>query len=88
MRIGIDLGGTKIEGVALGRDHRVIARRRVPTPRNDYEATLAAIAGVVAGLEQDAGQRGTVGVAFPAHLAGDGPRQERELDVAEQTAAP
>jgi fructokinase len=44
MRIGVDLGGTKIEIAALDAGGEIRFRRRVPTPRGDYEATLAAIA--------------------------------------------
>jgi fructokinase len=69
VRIGIDLGGTKIEGVALGDDGAVLLRHRVPTPRDDYEATLDAIAGVVRELEARLGQRGTVGVGMPGTLS-------------------
>jgi fructokinase len=68
LRLGIDLGGTKIEGIALdgGTD---VARLRIPTPRHDYPATLDALAFVVAELEQRAGARGTVGVGIPGTLA-------------------
>lgn len=69
MRIGIDVGGTKIEAVALGRDHRVLARRRVATPRHDYEATLAAVVALVAEIERETGQRGTVGVGIPGAVS-------------------
>ena len=65
MRIGIDLGGTKIAGVALDGDGAEIARRRAPTPRGDYPATLLAIAGLVAAIESDTGRRGSVGVGIP-----------------------
>ena len=51
LRIGIDLGGTKIEGIALDGS-REVARARVDTPRGDYDATLAAIVGVVHDLQQ------------------------------------
>jgi fructokinase len=75
MRIGIDLGGTKIEGVVLGQDGREMARRRVPTPRDDYEGTLSAIAVMVGELER-AGAGGsrktdevTVGVGIPGALS-------------------
>lgn len=65
LRIGIDLGGTKIEGVALGEAGRILARLRVPTPQGDYAATLAAVAGLVGRLEAETGRRGTVGVGMP-----------------------
>ena len=55
MRIGVDLGGTKIEAIALADDGAVAARRRVPTPRDDYAATLDAVARLVLDLERDAG---------------------------------
>ncbi|NOX76434.1 MAG: ROK family protein [Gammaproteobacteria bacterium] len=68
MRIGIDLGGTKIEGVGLGESGQVLARVRVPTPAGDYPATLAAIVKLVAALESKAGQIGRVGLAIPGAL--------------------
>jgi fructokinase len=69
IRLGIDLGGTKIEGIALDARGRVLARRRVATPREDYAATVAAVAGLVAALEQDAGGRGSVGVGIPGAVS-------------------
>jgi fructokinase len=70
MRIGIDLGGTKIEGIALDGS-REVARLRVETPRDDYQATIDAIASLVADLEQTIGTRGTVGVGIPGTLSPD-----------------
>src|SRR5256884_2677509 len=64
MRIGIDLGGTKIEAVALSPVGQEITRLRVATPR-DYAASLDAIAGLVRELERVAGAQGTVGVGIP-----------------------
>ena len=69
MRIGIDLGGTKIEGIALGEDGLELARRRIPTPQGDYDGTLRGIASVVQALEQATGQRGTVGVGIPGTIS-------------------
>jgi fructokinase len=65
MRIGVDLGGTKIAAVALSSDGAELARRRTPTPHGDYDGTVRAIAQVVAALESDSGQTGTVGVGIP-----------------------
>jgi fructokinase len=67
MRIGIDLGGTKIEGIALGDDGRERARHRVATPQT-YEEVLGALATLVARLEGEAAARGTVGVGTPGFL--------------------
>jgi fructokinase len=67
VRIGIDLGGTKIEGLALGADGVELARRRVPTPR-DYAGTLDAIDVLVAALEQSTGDTGTVGIGIPGTI--------------------
>jgi fructokinase len=64
MRIGIDLGGTKIAAVILDRDGAERARCRRPTPRG-YEQTLAALAAVVAELESVAGAGGSVGLGLP-----------------------
>lgn len=69
MRIGIDLGGTKIEGIAVGADGGERARRRVPTPRGDYDATLEAIASLVRDLEAEAGGPARVGVGIPGALS-------------------
>jgi fructokinase len=69
MRIGVDLGGTKIETVALDEDGAILSRRRVPTPAGDYEQTLSAISRLVGALEEELGQRGTVGVASPGSIS-------------------
>ena len=69
MRIGIDLGGTKIEGIALGDGGRELLRRRVPTPRDDYAGTVGAIAALVRAIEAETGRRGTVGVGIPGALS-------------------
>src|SRR6267154_2682416 len=64
MRIGVDLGGTKIEAVALSPAGQEITRLRVATPR-DYAASLDAITALVRELERAAGAQGTVGVGIP-----------------------
>ena len=68
LRIGIDLGGTKIEGIALAVDGREVGRKRIPTPRDDYDGTLTAIAGLVGELEDGAGLA-TIGVAMPGAIS-------------------
>jgi fructokinase len=66
IRIGIDLGGTKIEGIAIDRNGQELARRRIGTPRGNYAATLDAISGLVTWLEGEAGGgRATVGIGIP-----------------------
>lgn len=69
MRIGIDLGGTKIEILALDDEGRELARRRVPTPRHDYRAIVEAIAGLVKQAEAEIGATGSVGVGIPGSLS-------------------
>lgn len=69
MRIGIDLGGTKIEAAALDGAGRLVLRRRMPTPPGDYEGTIAAIANLVSEVEAAVGARGSVGVAMPGSLS-------------------
>jgi fructokinase len=68
LRVGIDVGGTKIEAIALadGREH---GRVRVDTPRHDYAATLNAIAALVNELERRAGTTGTVGIGIPGTIS-------------------
>jgi fructokinase len=69
MRIGIDLGGTKIEGIVLDESGKTLARRRLPSPQGDYRATLEAIADLVLGLERQTGGRGSVGIGIPGALS-------------------
>ena len=69
MRFGIDLGGTKIEIVALGDGCEELLRQRVPTPRSSYEETVRAIRDLVWDTELKLGVRGTVGVAFPGAIS-------------------
>ncbi len=64
MRIGIDLGGTKIEAIALDANTLAAVRRRVATPR-DYAGTLDAIVRLVAEIEAETGRTGSVGVGIP-----------------------
>jgi fructokinase len=68
-RIGIDLGGTKIEGVAIDAAGGLVARERVATPRDRYDETLGAIAALVARLEGAVGARGSVGVGMPGAVS-------------------
>ncbi len=65
LKIGVDLGGSKIEGILLDSDGSIRARQRVATPQGDYQATLAAIHGLVLQLEQRAGEPCSVGVGMP-----------------------
>jgi fructokinase len=68
-RIGIDLGGTKIEGVVLLPDGREAYRHRIPTPREDYAGTIAAIAALVARLDPAPDRSTPVGIAMPGSLS-------------------
>jgi len=69
MRIGIDLGGTKIEAIVVGDDGAEIRRRRIATPRGDYEATLLALKELVTVLEGEVGPLHSVGVGHPGALS-------------------
>ena len=69
MRIGIDLGGTKIEGIAI-EGNRELLRRRVLSPRGDYPATMTAVRDLVGQLETELGMTGTVGVGIPGAISG------------------
>jgi len=68
VRIGIDVGGTKIEGIALDGS-REVARLRVDTPRDDYGRTLDAIVSLVRALEERGGSPGSVGIGIPGTLS-------------------
>ncbi len=70
LRIGIDLGGTKTEAIAIDRrDGRELARLRVPTEQGRYDGTLTTIAGLVNGLESRLGATGTVGIGIPGAIS-------------------
>lgn len=69
VRLGVDLGGSKIEIVALDRAGRELLRRRVPTPRDDYDQTVAAVVDLVTGAEARLGRRGTLGIGTPGALS-------------------
>ncbi len=69
LRIGIDLGGTKIEAIALGDEGAPLRRVRTKTPRDDYGAGLEAIAGLVGEIERDLGRAGSVGLGIPGSLS-------------------
>src|SRR5687767_4601499 len=68
LRIGIDLGGTKIEAIALDGGREVL-RMRCETPRDDYDATVEAVAALVETLEQRTGGVATVGIGIPGTLS-------------------
>ncbi len=67
-RIGVDLGGSKIEAAAIDLSGRIRARRRIATPAGDYAGTIAAIAGLVAALESEIGEQGSVGIGIPGTI--------------------
>ena len=69
MRIGIDMGGTKIEGIALADTGEELLRKRIDTPRHDYDETVNAIAGIVLNLESETKQKGTVGIGIPGAIS-------------------
>ena len=68
MRIGIDLGGTKIEGIALDSTGHERAHQRIASPRS-YDATIAAIRDLVAALEAETNEQGTVGIGMPGAVS-------------------
>jgi len=69
MRIGIDLGGTKIEGIAIADDGSERLRRRIPAPRGDYASTLAAVTGLVRAIEAELSVEATVGIGIPGAIS-------------------
>ena len=69
LRIGIDLGGTKIELAAIEPSGEVAHRRRVPSPSHDYDAVVGAIAGLVEEAEGALGRTGSVGLATPGSIS-------------------
>jgi len=68
-RIGVDLGGSKIEGAAVDASGAVRLRRRIPTPSGDYRGTILAIVAVVADLERRIGMQASVGIGMPGAIS-------------------
>jgi len=69
MRIGVDLGGTKIEGIAIADDGGERLRRRIPAPRGDYGRTVAAVVDLVHEIEREVGARGSIGIGIPGAVS-------------------
>jgi len=69
LRIGVDIGGTKIEALALDAAGREVFRKRVPTPRGDYDATISAVKGLVEQIDSSSGVKGSVGIGIPGALS-------------------
>jgi len=68
-RIGIDLGGTKIEAALIDPGGAMRDRRRIPTPIGDYDAEIAAVAGLVLAIEREHGIRASVGIGIPGTIS-------------------
>jgi fructokinase len=69
MRLGIDIGGTKIEAAALDADGTIRLRRRLPTPAGDYQGTIATVKALVTGIEAELGPTTSIGIGIPGMLA-------------------
>src|SRR6266853_1662769 len=69
LRIGIDLGGTKIEGAAVDGTGAILVRRRVATPKGNYRATIEAIVALVGEIELAIGETASVGVGMPGAIS-------------------
>src|SRR5262245_48088494 len=69
MRLGIDLGGTKIEIIALGAGGRELLRERVPTPQTAYEDTIRVMRDLVLAVEARLGVKGSLGVGIPGTIS-------------------
>ncbi|HEY5717854.1 MAG TPA: ROK family protein [Motiliproteus sp.] len=69
MRIGIDLGGSKIEAIVLANDGREQLRRRITTPQGDYPATLDTITQLINAIEADLGETASIGIGIPGAIS-------------------
>lgn len=69
MRIGIDLGGTKIEGIALSESGEQLFRHRIDTPQGDYQGTLQSILDLIYLIEAGIGGKGSIGICTPGSLS-------------------
>ena len=69
VKIGIDLGGTKIEGIALSEAGDELFRQRIATPQGDYQGTLQSIVSLIKQIEAGIGQQGSIGICTPGSLS-------------------
>lgn len=69
IRLGIDLGGTKIEIIALDANGNELLRRRVATPQCDYQATIYSVTELIHNAEKEIGERCTVGIGTPGAIS-------------------
>jgi len=69
MKIGIDLGGTKIEGIALSEAGEELFRHRISTPQGDYQGILQSITDLINQIEDNAGDKGSIGICTPGALS-------------------
>jgi len=69
MRIGIDLGGTKTEIIALGSDNDLLIRRRIDTPQGEYEGAIKTICTLIQEVETELGEQGSIGIATPGAVS-------------------
>lgn len=69
MKVGIDLGGTKIEIALLGLDHQILFRERIETPQGDYKKTVEAIVTLVQETEELYGPFDQVGIGIPGAVS-------------------
>ncbi len=69
IRIGVDLGGTKIEALAVDAQGGELARRRIASPSHDYALIVEAIRGLVIGMETELGERARVGIGTPGAVS-------------------
>ena len=74
LRLGIDLGGSKIEGIILDAQGQIRARQRIATPKADYDATLTALQQLIEHLEAQVGEPATIGLGIPGSLS---PKDQR-----------
>ncbi len=69
MRVGIDLGGTKIEGIALSDAGEELFRQRIATPQGDYAAILKSISALINQIEAEVAEKGSIGICTPGSLS-------------------
>lgn len=69
MRLGIDLGGTKIEGIALSDAGKELFRQRIATPQGDYAAILNSISALIKQMEAEVAEKGSIGICTPGSLS-------------------
>ena len=69
LRLGIDLGGSKIAAIVMNQQGEVVAKRRIPSPQSNYQKTIQTIAELISLMDNDVGEKTNIGIGMPGSIS-------------------